>query len=131
MTRDELLREATSVYVIDWPSRDIPDTLARAGILTTVHGGPRPDQVDVFEVGDDGRVDIVKRGSPPDRADFVYSYRPPEEIDRIIAAAGEVGARAIWQHVASDEARDAVERAGLAYFEGPDLADDVRRVRSR
>lgn len=129
MTNDELLREATSVYVIDWPSRDIPDTLARSGILTTVHGGPKPEQVDVFEVTDAGDVEIVKRGSPPDHADFVYSYRPPAEIANIIAAAKEVGARAVWNHTASDEARRAVEEAGLTYFEGPDLADEVRRVR--
>ena len=129
MTRDELLRAATSVYVIDWPSRDIPDTLARSGIVTTVHGGPRPDQVDVFEVTDDGAVEIVKRGAPPDRADFVYSYRPPDEIAAIIDAARQVGARAIWQQVASDDARALVEAAGFAFFEGPDLAEEIRRVR--
>ena len=129
MTKDELLRDATSVYVIDWPSRDIPDTLARAGILTTVHGGPKPEQVDVFEVTDGGAVEIVKRGSPPDHADFVYSYRPASEIDAIVVAAREVGAEVIWQHTPSEDARRAVEAAGLSYLEGPDLADTVRRVR--
>ena len=130
MTRDELLRDATSVYVIDWPSRDVPDSLARSGLVTYVHGGPRPDHVDVFEPRDDGTVEIVKRGAVPDHADFVYSYRPPEEIANIIAAAQQVGAKAVWNHTASTDARNAVEGAGLVYFEGPDLVDEVRRVRN-
>lgn len=129
-TRDELLRDATSVYVLDWPSRDIPDTLARSGILTTVHGGPTPEHIDVFEVGESGVVEIVKRGAPPEHADFVHSYRPAAEIADIIAAAREVGAGAVWHHTPSDEACAAVEEAGLMYFEGPDLADEVRRVRA-
>ena len=130
MTSDELLRDATSVYVIDWPSRDIPDTLARSGLLTYVHGGPRPDHVDVFEVREGGAVEIVKRGSVPDHADFVYSYRPVAEVGRIVEIAQEVGARAVWHHEPADEARRAVEGAGLAYLEGPNLADEVRRVRA-
>lgn len=75
MTPDEPVRDATSVYVIDWPSRDIPESLARAGIETFVHGGPRPDDVDVYAVGDGGAVVATKRGSPPDRADVVRRNR--------------------------------------------------------
>jgi hypothetical protein len=129
MTNDELLRDATSVYVIDWPSRDIPDTLARAGIDTLVHGGPRPDHVDRFVVGDDGGITITKFGRPPERADFVFTHRPVDEIDRIIEAATTVGARAIWSTTSSPEAKAAVEAAGLVFIDGPDLADEVRRVR--
>ena len=129
MTNDELLRDATSAYVIDWPSRDIPDSLARAGIRTFVHGGPRPDQVDEFVVGEAGSVELANHGVMPERADFVYSYRPLGDLPNVIASAQALGARAVWQHQGSDEARQLVEAAGLAYVEGPDLADEVRRVR--
>ena len=129
MTNDELLRDATCVYVIDWPSRDIPDTLARAGIDTLVHGGPRPDHVDRFAVGDDGEITITKVGQPPAQADFVFSHRPLDEIAGNIDAAKEVGAKAIWSTSGSPEAKAAVEAAGLVFIDGPDLADEVRRVR--
>jgi hypothetical protein len=129
VTNDELLRDATSVYVIDWPSRDIPDSLARAGIFTAVHGGPRPDQVDVFAVGDDGEIEITRLGRTPEHADFVFSHRPVNEIGRIIVAAQEVGARAIWSTTTSPEAKAEVQAAGLVFIDGPDLADEVRRVR--
>lgn len=129
MTNDELLRQATSVYVIDWPTRDIPDSLARSGIRTFVHGGPRPDQVDVFEVGDDGEVAIVERGTAPDHADFVYTFRPLADLPQVIEMATAVGASTIWNHDPSEEARRLVEASGLTYVDGPDLADEVRRVR--
>ena len=129
MNKDELLRDATMAYVIDWPSRDIPDSLARAGIRTFVHGGPRPDQVDEFVVGEGGDVELMNHGVMPDRADFVYTYRPIGDLPNVIAAAQELGARAVWNHEPSGEARRLVEEAGLEYVEGPDLAEEVRRVR--
>lgn len=38
MRVDEILRATQSVLVVDWPSRDVPDTLARAGYDVHVHG---------------------------------------------------------------------------------------------
>ena len=129
MTHDELLRDATSAYVIDWPSREIPDSLAQAGIRTFVHGGPRSDQVDEFVVGEGGAVELANHGVMPEHVDFVYSYRPVGDLPNVIAAAQDLGARAVWHHEPSDDARNLVEAAGLAYVEGPNLADQVRRVR--
>jgi hypothetical protein len=39
---DRLLSAATSILVIDWPSADVPDTLAGAGYAVYVKGGPEP-----------------------------------------------------------------------------------------
>jgi hypothetical protein len=36
---EQLLESANSVLLLDWPSRDAPDTLARAGYEVVVKGG--------------------------------------------------------------------------------------------
>jgi hypothetical protein len=37
-----ILRECTSVLVIDWSSRDVPEALVRTGMSVFVKGGPGP-----------------------------------------------------------------------------------------
>jgi hypothetical protein len=36
----QILRETGSVLVVDWPSKDVPETLTRAGYTVLVKGGP-------------------------------------------------------------------------------------------
>jgi hypothetical protein len=42
---DQILRAADSIVVVDWPSRNVPDTLSRAGYDVSVKGGPGYPQV--------------------------------------------------------------------------------------
>jgi predicted CoA-binding protein len=141
---ERLLNETRSVLVIDWPSRDVPDTLARAGFAVIVSGGTEPDNFSVYEVVGD---EVVARhvGRPPERAELVYSHRPLEELPDVIAAARRVGATTIWTQSGlsspghkdptgcwrsendSDRARSQVEAAGLTYIDDVYLADAVRR----
>ena len=44
-TPDEILRSATHVVVKDYPSRDVPDALASAGIMVTIYEGPSEAEV--------------------------------------------------------------------------------------
>jgi hypothetical protein len=84
-TPEQLLRTITSVLLIDWPSRDVPDTLARAGYEVTVKGGPEPDSYSVYELVD-GEVVSRLTGRPQVRADLIYSHRPLRR--RVRAGAG-------------------------------------------
>ena len=137
----KLLAGSKTVLLIDWPSRDVPDTLARSGFAVVSSDGP--DEYNAYEVeGGDVRVRAV--GQPPKRADLVYTHRPVDELPDIIEAAKAVGAKAVWIQSGRDEtgakdphgcwfpqaqsvkAREMVEGAGLTYISAPYIADAVR-----
>jgi predicted CoA-binding protein len=142
---DQILRAADSIVVVDWPSRDVPDTLSRAGYDVSVKGGPGPGDYSAYDVRGDEVVDRPV-GHPPAHADLVYSYRPVSELPAIVALAREIGAAVVWHQSgqaaageddprgcwmpgdASQEARAVVESAGLTYVEAPYIADAVRSL---
>ena len=116
--------------MVDWPSREVPDTLARAGYEVIVHGGPSPDDYSAYLV-EDGEVVVRPTGHPPARADLVYSYRPIDELPRIVEQAQLLGARAVWVQLPMDEAgaaRSIVEAAGLEFVDSPYLPEAVRAL---
>jgi predicted CoA-binding protein len=121
----ELLAAATSVLLIDWPSRDVPDTLARHGYRVASHDGPGEDEYNAYEELD-GEVRLRRLAGPPDRVDIVYSHRPLDELEGIVQQARALGARAVWLQTGSPQAREMVERAGLMYVDSPYLPDAVR-----
>ena len=128
---EEILAGARTVLVVDWPSVDVPEALARAGFEVVVHGGPRPDDYTAYEVQDD-RVVTRHVGRPPDQADLVYTYRPLDELPEIVDMARALGARAVWvqsdlTHAGgSSRARAVVENSGIVYVDKPYIVDAVR-----
>lgn len=103
MTSDELLRTASTILLNDWPTRDVPDTLAQAGYRVVASEGPGPEDYNAYEVEDGVIVDLAK----------------------------QIGARAVWCETGSAEARSIVESMGLAYVDQPPIADAVRAAVSR
>lgn len=95
-----------SVVVVDWPTKDVPDSLVRAGLEVAVHGGPRPEDWSAQELGPDG-VTVVGRatGTPPDHADVVWL----SDEDR-------------------ERARNIVEGAELTYVDAPYIGDAARAL---
>ena len=138
----QVLDAARTVVVVDWPTKDVPETLARAGYTVLVKGGPEPDNYQAYEV--QGSQVVTRRTGQPPAADLVYSHRPIGELPGIVDMAQRLGASAVWVQsgVASDgtkapngcwmdqavsrAAREIVESAGLAYLETPYIADEVR-----
>ena len=139
MTQAEpILAAARTVVVVDWPSRDVPDTLARAGYTVLVKGGPEPDSYSAWEVSG-GEVVPRRTGAPPEGADLVYMHRPVAELPGIVMLAQRLGANTIWLQsgLAADgskdphgcwlpaaearAARDIVKSSGLAFLAGPDI----------
>jgi predicted CoA-binding protein len=143
----EILKNAKTVLVVDWPSKEVPELLVRAGFPVVVRGGPRPTDYSVYELRDG---DVVARhtGRPPECADLVYSYRPLSELPEIIVAALDLHARSIWTQsglsaagindprgcwVPEEELRSAkalVREAGLNYISRPYIGDVVREIRA-
>lgn len=121
----ELLAAAISILLIDWPDRDVPDTLARHGFRVIAADGPRDDEYNAYELAD-GEVRVRPLDAPPEMVDIVYAYRPLHELERVVDQARALNARAVWLQSGSAQAREIVERAGLMYFDSPYLPDAVR-----
>jgi predicted CoA-binding protein len=126
-----LLREAESVVLVDWPSPDVPESLARAGVTVFVKGGPGPRDYAARELR---KGEVVSRAldDRPQHADLVYAYRPLSELPGIIAIGKELGAHVLWWQSAtgdadeSRQARELAEQAGLAYVDDVYIADAAR-----
>jgi predicted CoA-binding protein len=120
-----LLSTSTSILLIDWPSRDVPDTLARHGFsVVAQEGESRYVQYQVV----DGDVVARPLDGSPRRADIVYCHRPIAELSGIIELARELNARSVWLESGSPQARQMVEAAQMLYFDSPHIADAVREV---
>jgi predicted CoA-binding protein len=138
------LAHAETVVVVDWPSRDVPDSLVREGFTVFVKGGPEPDHYNAQELH--GEQVVPRRTGRPQHADLVYAYRPLGELAAIVILARQLGAKAVWRQSGlngvgerdphgcwspeeeSQEARRVVESAGLAYVESPYIADVAREI---
>ena len=140
---DNRLRAAQSILLVDWPSRDVPETLVRSGFTVFVKGGPDPDNYSIRELRD-GEVVDRRVGGPPEHADLVYTHRPLGELPEIVALAERVGASAVWHQSGLDstgekdtqgvwlpesdmqKASAVVEAAGLVFIHAPYIADAAR-----
>jgi len=146
----EILRAVETVLVIDWPSKEVPELLARAGLRVAVRGGPGPEDYSIYEIKgevDNGAVTERRTGCSPERADLIYSYRPLSELPGIITTAKELGAKTIWSQsgvtasggkdprgcwIAEEEltlARNLVEAAGLRFIVKPYIGDAAQKIR--
>jgi predicted CoA-binding protein len=144
---NEILKAVDTVLVIDWPSKEVPELLALAGLQVVVHGGPGPEDYSSYEVKN-GEVMEHRTGKEPERVDLIYSYRPLSELPQIVATAKRLGAKTIWYQsgfvaagrkdakgcwVAEEElhlARNLVEAAGLSFFADPYIGDVARELRT-
>ena len=138
-----ILAETRSVLVIDWPSRDVPASLAFAGYKVFVKGGPGPTDYTAWTL-DGGEPVSRPLGHEPGRVDLVYCHRPFGELPGIVALAGRLGARAFWWQTGltsgggkdpsgcwappeeSGQARELAAAAGLGYIADVYIADAVR-----
>jgi len=139
-----VLEDAEIVLLVDWPSRDVPDSLVREGFTVFVKGGPEPDHYNAQELRDEQVV--PRRTGRPEHADLVYAHRPLGELPGIVALAKQLGAKAVWRQTGlngagerdphgcwspeeeSREARSIVESSGLAYVESRYIADVAREI---
>ena len=145
MTAREILQTVRTILVVDWPSKDVPESLARAGFEVLVRGGPGPADFSVYELKGDS-VEARRTGRAPERVDLVYSHRPLSELPRITDLALKLHAKTIWSQsgVLSNGGKDAkgcwlspddlrasralVEAAGLTLLHEPYIGDVAREL---
>jgi predicted CoA-binding protein len=146
MNPKETFKMVETVLVIDWPTKDVPESLTVAGFQVVVRGGPGPEDYSVYALND-GEIVTRHVGRAPDRADLIYSHRPFRELPEIIVTAKELHAKIIWTQsgvsaagvddpkgcwVPAEEqrlARNLVEAAGLNYVTEPYIGDVAREIR--
>ena len=138
----EVLRSCGTVVLVDWPSRDVPETLVRAGCAVHVKGGPGPEDFSAWEL-QDGAVAVRRTGRAPDQIDVLFVHRPVEELAALVQFARDRGARVLWYQsgLAPDGSADPrgcwlpaersalvraqVEAAGMAYVDDRFILDAV------
>jgi predicted CoA-binding protein len=143
----ETFKNIDTVLVIDWPTKDVPESLTLAGFHVVVHGGPGPEDYSVYELNN-GEIVTRHLGRAPDRADLIYSHRPFSELPEIIATAKSLHVKTIWTQsglsavgvkdpkgcwIPEEElgsARDLVESSGLNYVTEPYIGDVARQMRT-
>ena len=136
------LEDIHTILVIDWPSREVPEMLARAGFHVVVRGGPGPQDFSAFEWN--GSEVLVRRtGRAPESADLIYAFRPFTELPDIVALAAGLHAHTVWTqsglsaagvkdprgcwlpHDERESARKLVESAGLHFVAEPYIVDSL------
>jgi predicted CoA-binding protein len=143
----ETFKIVDTVLVIDWPTKDVPEMLARAGFHVVVRGGPGSEDYSAYELNN-GEIVNYHVGRPPERADLIYSHRPLSGLPELIATAKSLHAKAIWTQsglsangvndpkgcwVPEEELRSArslVQSAGLSYVTEPYIGDVAREIRA-
>jgi hypothetical protein len=141
----DLLSSSTSFLLIDWPSRDVPDTLARHGFSVIALDGSGVGEYNTYQMSE-GEVAVRPAGGPPSRVDIVYAHRPVAELESIVEQARSLNARAVWLQSGLDgngsrnprgcwlpaneaaRAKQMVESAEMDFLDSPYLADAVREV---
>jgi predicted CoA-binding protein len=147
MNPRDALHSAHTILVIDWPTKEVPESLTLAGFHVVVHGGPGPEDYSVYELNN-GNVVPRHLGRPPERADLVYSHRPLSELPQIIATAKNLHAKTIWTQsglsaagvndpqgcwIAQEQmqsAQNLVQSAGLNYITQPFIGDVAREIQA-
>jgi predicted CoA-binding protein len=118
----------TTVLIVDWPSRRVPEAFVRAGYEVFVKGGPGTYTRWRLREGD--VINETVTGAPA-HADLLYVYRPIDELPGLVDVARRAGATTVCGQFseASPQARRIVEAAGLTYFDEAELLDRLPGMR--
>lgn len=123
-----ILKNATTILLVDWPSPDVPFALLKAGFKVFSYS---PGRYSAAEI--DGKEKIVfrKLDGQPGLVDIVNVYRPEEEHAAIIADhVLPLKAKVLWLQlpVTSAKTRQLARENGLMFVEGGDIADVARSI---
>ena len=118
----ELLKDATTILLVDWPGPSFPVALVQAGF--TVYGHEQDGYKQYAADGD--QLVTTSIAEPPTGIDIVNLFRPPEEQLELVETAIRLRARSIWilpPEPASKVARELAEGIGLPFITGVNLAE--------
>ena len=128
-TPEQILRESTTIAVVGasrYPEKEahtVPRQMLRHG-WRIIPVNPYVDEIW-------GQRCYPTLGAIPEPVDLVNVFRPSADTPPVAKQAVAIGAKALWlqQGIASQEARDIAESAGLDYVE--DYCIAVERARNQ
>jgi hypothetical protein len=142
----QILKTTSKILLVDWPNKGVPRSLIEAGFAVFGYspGGytraelaaAAPADVDARSVfapekaGESTYLVFRKLTAPPSRVDLVHVHRPAAELAGIFASQViPLGAKALWLQppLTSGDARALASERGVAFVEGVDIVDAVRR----
>ena len=145
----EILTEAKSILLVDWPNVNLPYALLKAGFIVFSYS---PDQyseakillekphniegLSIFPVMDDGEevyVSFEKLGGSPGTVDAVHIYRPEEELPGIVEKhVLPLNAKTIWLHPpqTSELARGLAAQHCIELIQGVSITDLAAEIQS-
>jgi predicted CoA-binding protein len=119
----------STVLIVDWPSRRVPEAFVRAGYDVFVKGGP-----DTYTSWRQREGDVITEPvtGAPAPVDLLYVYRPIDELPGLVDVARRAGATTVCGQfgAASPQARRIVEAAGLTYLDEAELVERLPGLRS-
>ena len=119
----KILTTATSILLVDWPSRSIPEKLLDAGFTVFCYS---PNGYTKAEFVDDERNLRFVPASPPPYVDIVNVYRPEQEHEAIILKHSlPLKAKVIWLQppLTSKHTRALAQKHNLIFIEGVDISE--------
>jgi hypothetical protein len=66
--------DVASILLVDWPSREVPESLTRAGYRVTLKGAPGEGEYSGYEIAN-GHVRAPRMQPRPAHVDLVYVHR--------------------------------------------------------
>jgi len=128
----EIFKTVQTMLVIDWPSKELPATLTRAGFQVVVRRGPGPEDYSAYELTLLGasHMTLAKWWSAALAARPSAKRLGAQTIwtQSGLSAAGVIDPKGCW--VPQEElrlARNLVESAGLRYIRGPYIGGAAQR----
>ncbi|HTK19716.1 MAG TPA: VOC family protein, partial [Mucilaginibacter sp.] len=137
----QLLHEAKSILLVDWPSINLPYALLKAGFIVFSYSPnqyseaklltEKPHNTEgstVFPVNDEVYISFGKLDGSPGTVDIVHIYRPEAELPGIVEKhILPLGAKAIWLHPpqTSELARGLAAQHCIELVQGVNIVDLV------
>jgi CoA binding domain len=141
----DVLRNAKTVLLVDWPNPELPRALLEAGFIVFCYsplGYARAEivaeyphdvnQKNVFPPGNkEGFLVFRPLAVPPLAIDIANVYRPEQEHAMIVTKVLPVlGAKYIWLQppITSVKTRDLAQRHKMTFIEGHDIAKIAQQL---
>lgn len=110
----QILENAKTILLVDWPNPEVPRSLLKAGFIVF---GYSPDRYSAIELDDNENLVFRKLDDQPDSVDIVNVFRPEEEHAGIInSRVLPLKAKVLWLHPPVKSASTAALAGAITYI---------------
>ncbi len=128
MNADQILKNAKSILLVDWPGESVPAALIKAGFTVYSYSPAKYSRAQFNETGALVFLDI---DGAPQTVDIVNIFRPEAEHAAIIKEhVLPLKAGVLWLHppVTSEITAELAHNYGVTFVEGINIADVAAKL---